>query len=445
MQHVWLFLDGWFFGPVAARRGWGAFALRMLRYPYAVVRDVTQGEISLRAMGLVYTTLLSVVPLIAFFLSVLSIFGLEEKLGPWVYELVKPLGEQGAELVTRDIMQFAGKAGSGAFGAIGFALLVWTAIGTISRVEDSFNFLWRITQARSFARRMVEYLTLLVIGPLLLISFYSLSQSAFSSAPVQEVARLPLLQRALTLGLPHLVVSAFFTVLYLLIPNTRVQLRAALLGGLLAGVLWVTVGRIFTTFVVLSTRTTFVYTGFASIIAALLWTYSSWLILLIGAQLSFYIQNPTYLRLGTRPLTLSSEDRDELALAVMYLVCHAHLRGEGLWQLPALAAELDVPGVALSRTAEALTRAGLLLTTEDGQLVPARDAGQIPVQDVLETARHQGGGQLRRTTRIPAVEQLLSGLDESRRTATAGLSLRDVIEAPRALVLTPRARPSRGG
>jgi membrane protein len=438
MQHVWLFLDSWFFGPAAAQRSWGGLALRLLRYPYAVVRDLLEGEISLRAMGLVYTTLLSVVPLIAFALNILSVFRMSHALQPLVHEFFLPLGEQGATLVTSDIMQFAARAGTGVVGLTGFALLVWTAIGTIARIEDSFNFLWRIERARSFTRRMVEYLTLLVIGPLLLFSFLSLSQTAASSVPVQEVARLPLAQRILTTGMPYLMVSGFFTGLYLLIPNTKVQLRAALLGALVAGVLWVVVGRMFTAFVVYSTRLTFVYAGFASIIAALLWSYSGWLILLAGAQLSFYIQNPAYLRLGTRPLTLSGEDREELALAMMYLVGNAHLRGGRLWQLPALAAELDVPGVALSSTAQALTHAGLLLTTEDGRLAPARDIGQIPVLEVLKTARHQGGGQLRRITMIPAVGQLLTRLEESRRTATVELTLRDLVETPRAVVLAPR-------
>ncbi len=101
-------------------------------------------------------------------------------------------------------------------------------------------------------------------------------------------------------------VTAFFTALYMMIPNTRVHWRAALTGAVVGGVLWAAVGKVFTALVVYSTRLTIVYAGFAFVVAALLWTYFGWLIMLAGAQLSFYVQNPAYLRLGLQQLRLSS-------------------------------------------------------------------------------------------------------------------------------------------
>src|SRR4029077_16199705 len=279
-------------------------------------------------------------------------------------------------------VQFANHVSSGIVGSLGFALLAWTLVGTIKKVEDSFNFLWHVEQPRSFARRIAEYTTLLIAGPVLLVGFISLTNSALGSAPVQEVVRWPLLQHlrgsAIALA-PYAMVTAFFTAAYMLIPNTRVHWRPALTGGLVAGVLGPGVGKIFPAFVLSSPRLTIVYAGFAFVVAALLWTYFGWLILLAGAQLSFYVQNPAYLRLGLQELRLSSVELEQLALKLMYFVGRSHVGGGRLWSLNRLSNELGLPGIAVAQMATALERAGLLIVTEDDELVPARDIGGIGV------------------------------------------------------------------
>src|SRR5207302_1311579 len=192
--------------------------------------------------------------------------------------------------------------------------------------------------------------------------------------------------------------------------------RAALTGALVGGVLWAAVGKTFTAFVVYSTRLTLVYAGFAVVVAALLWTYFGWLILLAGAQLSFYVQNPAYLRLGLQPLRLSAAELEELSLRLMYFVGRAHAAGSRLWSVSRLAAELGLPGIAVAQMATSLERAGLLVVTERGELLPARDIRNIRVQEILDIARRQGSGHVApHQLPIPAVDRLLAGLDEARR------------------------------
>lgn len=438
MQYLWALLDSSLFGPAAVGPSKLARLLRVLRYPYAVVRDLTAGEISLRAMGLVYATLLSLVPLVAFVFVILRFFGARQELAPILYEFFSPLGDQGARQLTSAVTQFADRVSSGVFGSVGIGILAWTLVGTIKKVEDSFNFLWRVEQARGFARRVFEYFTLLLVGPLLLVTFIALTHAALSSASVQEVVRLPLTQRLMGTGLklaPYVMVSAFFTALYMFIPNTRVSWRPALIGALVAGVLWAAVGKMFTAFVVASTRLTVVYATFASIVTALLWTYSGWLILLAGAQLSFYVQNPAYLRLGLKDPRLSSEEREHLALELMYLVAQSHVLGGRLWTVSELEAQLEVPGIAMGRMVSTLTRAGLLLATEDGRLVPARDIGHIRVMEVLDVARTEFGGSIVHTA-VPPVDQLLARIDESRRHRCGDLTLGDLVEAPQPAAVT---------
>jgi membrane protein len=441
---IWAFLDWCFFGPASMRAGLGGAALRVLRYPYAVVRDLLRGEINLRAMGLVYTTLLSLIPLLAFSFAILKLFGGHRDLEPIVYEFFRPVGGAAATELTRRVLQFANHVSSGIVGSLGFALLAWTLVGTIKKVEDSFNFLWHVEQPRSFARRIAEYTTLLIAGPVLLVGFISLTNSALGSAPVQEVVRWPLLQHLRGTGIalaPYAMVTAFFTAAYIMIPNTRVHWRPALTGALVAGVLWAAVGKMFTALVVYSTRLTIVYAGFAFVVAALLWTYFGWLILLAGAQLSFYVQNPAYLRLGLQQLRLSSVELEQLSLKLMYFVGRTHVAGGRRWTVNRLATELGLPGVAVAQMASALEQAGLVIVTDYDELIPARDIGRIGVYEILEIARNQRSGHVApRDVQIPPVDRILTNLDEARRRGCGELTLRDLVdEAPRpALHLTSR-------
>ena len=433
---IWAFLDWCFFGPASARPGILPGIVRILRYPYAVIRDLWRGAINLRAMGLVYTTLLSLIPLLAFSFAILKVFGAHRDLQPIVLEFFRPVGGTAAQELTSRVMQFADRVSSGVVGSVGFALLAWTLLGTIKKVEDSFNFLWRVDQPRSFARRIAEYLTLLVIGPLLLVGFIGLSHIALASAPVRLAESLPPLQKLTSAALvlaPYAMVSALFTVLYMFIPNTRVRWGPAVTGALTAGVLWAAVGRIFTSFVLYSTRLQIVYAGFAFIVAGLLWTYLGWLILLAGAQLSFYVQNPTYLRLGLQELQLSCVELEQLALKLMYFVGRTHLTGGKRWTVNALSDELGLPGIAVAQMAGTLEKSGLLIVTEADELAPARDIGRITVNEILEIARNERSGHFApRSLSIPAVDRLIAALDEARSARCSELTLRTLVEeAPR--------------
>ena len=159
---------------------------------------------------------------------------------------------------------------------------------------------------------------------------------------------------------PYVLVSALLTVLYIAIPNTRVRLRPALIGGVAAGMVWAAVGRYFSEFVLYSARLTLVYAGFAIMIAALLWTYFGWTILLLGARLSFYAQNPGYLREGLSEPRLSGADIERLALGIMYLIAERARDHRPPWGVSELAMRLEYPDVALARICRGLAAAGYL-------------------------------------------------------------------------------------
>ena len=381
-------LERWLFAPftgrVAANR-----ARRLVQYPYALLRDLLGGQLNLHAMGLVYATLLALVPLVAFSFAILRVFGAHRELEPLIYEFFRPMGAAAGGL-TQKVMDFADRVRGGIVGSVGLGLLIWTLVGTLKKVEDSLNFVWHVELPRSFMRRIAEYLALLVIAPLLIGALIGMAHMPQVGSSMKLISGLPLLSQALRAALalaPLVVISGAFALVYSLIPNTRVRPLPALIGGLGAGLLWIAVGTVFTTIVVYSARLNIVYAGFAIFIAALIWIYFGWLILLLGAQLSFYVQNPSYLRVGLREPRLSNAETEQLALGIMYLVARSHLQGGERWSVNALAAELQVPGVVVTRLADALEAAGLLVTTERETLVPGRDAGRIRLHDILGVAR----------------------------------------------------------
>jgi membrane protein len=429
----WNWLDRYLFGEYSEGTTPGALTLRLLRYPYALLRDLSRGQINLYAMGLVYATLLSLVPLIAFAFAVLKAFGAHRELAPIIYEFFKPMGEASANEFTNKVMEFADSVSTGVVGSLGLALLLWTLLGTIKKVEDGFNFLWRVEHARSFARRVTEYVALLIVGPIVAVSFIGLSHNALDTASAGFGRYVPFFDRMTGWAIevsPYFMVATIFTAVYMFVPNTKVKWKPALIGGVTAGILWAAVGKLFTALVVFSTRLTIVYAGFAIIVAALLWTYFGWLILLVGAQLSFYVQNRNYLRLGLTELRLSAVQRETLTLKVMYLIGRSYHDGKTRWSVDSIAHELGMPGIAISRIVNALEAAHLLTLADDERLLPARDLGNISIQEIMDIARNEKAGQVSsRTLKLPAVDALSGKMDDAWRKSCGEMTLRDLIDA----------------
>lgn len=410
-------------------------ALRILRYPYALMRDLWRGDINLRAMSLVYTSLLSVVPLMAFSFSIFKGLGVHRDLEPLIYEFFRPVGDNATELTAR-VMGFVDNISSGVLGSLGLAFLLFTVISTIQKIEESLNFVWRVERPRSFARRISEYLSLMVVGPILVVAVLGMTASVGDSTLMNRMESLPVIGDVLAaLGrlTPYVVVTAVFTFLYMFIPNTRVHVKCALIGGLVAGILWVMVGAAFAAFVVYSSRLALVYSTFAILVIALIWIYLAWLILMVGSQLSFYVQNPQYLRRGQQEVRMTAALCEQLALNVMYLVGYAFRSGEPGWTTAKMSMRLEVPSALLATVVRSLESAGLLVVTEDERLMPGRDLSDIDLNQIIDAARrHHRGEPVLHVRGTPVAERLATVIELALRERLEGKTLRDLVETPAA-------------
>jgi membrane protein len=272
----------------------------------------------------------------------------------------------------------------------------------------------------------------MILGPILLAVALGLLGSAQRSPFMQWVnAVAPLAEIFGVLGqiVPYLIVTAVFTFMYAFIPNTAVKFRAALIGGVTAGIIWALVGKVFAAVIVYSSQLVAVYTGFAIVLTTLIWVYLSWLILLIGAQLAFYVQFPQYLRHGQEAIELTGSDCERAGLSIMYLVGRDYREGR-FWNAVRLAAELDVPSTALAPVLARLERGGLIMATEEEQLVPGRDPERILLSDVLDALRNLPIGRLTVEAHgVAAVTQVMCDAESAMRERLGKRSLKDLIVA----------------
>ncbi len=430
-QKFWSLLDHTLFGQHSEGNAPQARLLRVLRYPYAIIRDLIDSELTLRATSLVYITLLALIPLIALAFAVLKAFGQQGELEPFLLEFFQPVGDGGPELVHR-LMHFAAGVNVSLVGVLGLALLLWTLVGTVNRVEESMNYVWRVQRARSIPRRVVEFVTLVTLGPLVVVAVIGFSKIAIDSvANAHDFSFSAQAAHVAIRFAPYGIVIGLFTAIYMMLPNTRVRFWPALGGGIAAGTFWVAIGKGFTGLVIHSSRLTLVYAGFAAVVAVFVWTYVGWLILLAGAQLAFYLQNPNYLRLGHAVLRLSNSEQERLALDIMARVAQGHRAGEPPWTVEQIGRALALPGIAIADMTEHLERAGLLAQADDCKLFPGREISGITLAEIITTARTRSTGhELHPRLSTPAVRQLQEEMERAWRSACGDRTLADLIEAP---------------
>lgn len=373
---------------------WQSIPLKALRIGYVVARDLAEGHLNLHAMSLVYTTLLSLVPLLAISFSVLKAFGVHNQLEPLLLNTLAPLGAMANEITER-VLGFVDNMKVGVLGAMGLGLLVYTAISVVQKIEVAFNELWRTNRTRPLARKFADYLSVLLIAPVLIFSAVGITASLQSTAIYQQVATFPLLGWLLAnVGriVPELIVIAVLTFAYAFIPNTKVRISCALIGAVVAGCLWIIAGTAFAEFAGSASSYTAIYSAFATAILFIIWLYVNWLIVLIGASIAFYVQHPAFVSLTEGPPTLSPRQGDRLTLAIMASIGRTYYHAAPAPSVEGLARQLEVAEMNVQSIIETLQTASLVTATANDPptYIPARPLETMSIKDVLDAAHRRG-------------------------------------------------------
>ena len=405
------------------------------RVLHMLVRELLGGQLNLRAMSLVYTTLLSVVPLLAVSFSVLKGFGVHTRIEPFLYELMSPLGSQGIEVANR-LVGFVDNIRVGVLGSVGFAFLIYTVISLLQKIESAFNFVWQVDRMRTISQRFSSYLSVVLIGPVLIFSAIGLAAAILNSELAQRLISIEPLGSLIVYSgrlVPYFLVCLAFTFVYMFIPNTRVQLRAALVGGVIGGALWATAGWGFATFIASSSKYAAIYSSFAILILLLIWLYLSWLIMLVGSQIAYFVQYPKYMTLHRVRFVLSNRVRERLALQIMYLAGYNFYHGVQPWNLDALVERLGLPGEPVHRVIEILVNAGYLIeiaSEEPPVYLPVHDIETMQLADLLTAVRKAGEDRFLNDAQLQsldAVDLLMSQVDAGYRDVAGRRTVKDLV------------------
>ena len=391
------------------------FWVRML---HVVSVEVINGNLRLRALGLVYTSILSLVPLMAFAFAVLKGFGVQNKLQPLLLNLFSALGPKGVE-ITGKVIDFVNNVKAGVLGTLGLVMLLFTVVTLVRKVEEAFNVVWRVREPRGFVEGFGHYISVIMVGPLLLVTALGLTATVSSPTAVAHItdyAPVGALLVACAKLLPYLFVIGAFTFIYMFVPHTHVQLRAAFTGAVFAGILWELSGWAFATLSVSSTRLTAIYSGFAILVMFMIWLYVSWTIVLVGSLVAFYAQNPELVRHGLKRGEVGGRTMERVALHIMYLIGRAYEENHTPWSREQLARRLHLPTDIILDVLDRLRQRGLimLISGKIRRYIPARDMGTIPLRDVIlavrqNSAKHGDADRHMKTVTQP--EEIIQRLD----------------------------------
>ena len=380
--------------------------------------DLLDGMVSLRAMSLVYTTLLSIVPLLAISLAQLKSFGIHYQLEPTLVSLLAPLGESSVELASR-IVFFVDNVKIGVLGGLGLALLVLTTMSLIQKVESSLNYTWRLQHVGNLVNRVVNYSSVLLVVPALMFTAVAISASSQSSLISYLSTHIPDTDMLAGIGgrfiSYFLIIGAFFFV-YLVVPNTRVNRLSAFLGAIFAGILWKITAVLFGWFISYSTNYTAIYSSFAIFLMLIIWMYLAWLIVLSGSSFAYYHQYPQRLNWRRGDFHLSGRMREQLVFQLMVNIARHHDRESTLsTTLDNLARYQRVPVEVIRRMISSLEADGLVTLSKDRprRYLPARTTEDIRLVEILRSARRAEDNRQRGSLYCePAVAAILEKMND---------------------------------
>lgn len=389
----------------------------------ALVRSLRLGHVHYRAASLSYISLVSIVPGLAVTFSLLNTFGQQEQLRPVLLNLLHPLGPE-SQILVNQLLDSARAVNVGILGFFGILSLLWMIFSMVGGIESAFNEIWRVRSSGSSFRRIGEFLSLALLGPVLVFSGVGLVIERIEPFLTSEFdPRVKEFLQPMFTWSSHVVsvllVSGIFTLVYLYIPRTRVDWRAALFGGLLGGCGWKITGYWFGTFIVQSASYHAMYSTILIFILFLMWLQFSWMALLIGGEASMYFQNPHRLHGDFEFKDLPRPEQDAITLSILALINDAFCRQGDEWTLARLSESTSAPSDMVLTCVDQLKAAGFLDETNrnPATYIPARELSSMTIAVVLENLAQANqdaqSGWRHKKFGVPGIRTWLEAKDES--------------------------------
>jgi membrane protein len=361
------------------------FAVQLLRTGHLVFRGIKEDNLPLHASALTLGTLISMVPIMAITFSMWKGLGagdqdVEAMLTEWMEDM--PMEFQ--DFVMQMLDQYA-QVNVAAMGGIFLVVVLFIVIKMLGSIEDAFNRIWYISTSRNILRKVSNYISILVIVPILIVA--SSAATALVDAYLREQwESVAFVYRSLLRLGPVFGAWLAFSFLYMFVPNTRVKVAPGLISGLIGAMIWLSWQTIYINFQVGVSKYNAIYGTFASVPIFLGWLYVSWIIVLLGAEIAFALQNSTTYQLERAASGASAKSKLMLAIGIIKRAAQAQEPGASVFESDAYAQEKQVSIRLVNEMVRVLERAGLMgaLADQPGCYALLKAPDRIQLKDIVD-------------------------------------------------------------
>ncbi|MCX6260950.1 MAG: YihY/virulence factor BrkB family protein [Bacteroidia bacterium] len=376
-----------------------SFVIRQLRIIVLAARGFMNDRVQLRASSLTLYTMLSLIPFVAIAFGIAKGFALDQKL----QELLVNEFKSQPEVLTWILNQAnsAIQATSGGYIAgIGLIILIWSVMSLLDQIESSFNHIWQIDASRPWLRKFTDYIAIMIFAPIFLI--LSSSITVFVSTELSDfMARSSILEffKPIIMFLiklaPYVLTWIALTILFVIMPNTKVRLVPALVSAIITGTILQILQWLYIDLQFGITKLSAIYGSFAAIPLFIVWVQSSWIILLLGAELSFANQNVSRYEFESEALNVSSYQKRALILMIMNMIIRNFTVGEKPISSENISKSLKVPVRLVRDILQDLTGSNLVSVIHENEheerlYQPAMDINKLSVSFVLNKLDKKG-------------------------------------------------------
>ena len=373
-----------------------SFIFRQLRIIVLAARGFMNDKVQLRASALTFYSLLSIIPVVAIAFAIAKGFGLDQNLQQLVAKEFQTQPEVLDWLlsVATNALQ---KTRGGPIAGVGIIILFWSAMSLLDQIESSFNHIWQIRSSRPWYRKFTDYLTIMLIAPVFLIlssSITVLDLSDFiSRSSILDFLK-PIFNFLLKFA-PYVLTWFALTVLYIIIPNTKVKFVPALVSGIIAGTVLQILQWLYIDLQFGISKLSSIYGSFAAIPLFILWLQASWIILLLGAELSFANQNVSRYEYESEALNVSQYQKKALVLMIMNMIIRNFTVGEKPISAEDISGKLKIPVRLVRDILQDLNNAGLVSVIHENEheerlYQPAMDINKLSISYVLNRLERKG-------------------------------------------------------
>ena len=417
-----------------------AFFIKYLRIILLSSRGFMRDKCQRSASVLTYYSLLNIVPVVAVAFAIAKGFGLEKIIEKQILQIADKANWQAD--ITTQIISFSHKlldqARGGLIAGVGVVLLFWTVISILGKIEESLNDIWEVKKSRTLVRKFGDYIAMMVFAPVLLIISSSATVLVASQVKVvvNKIALLGVFSKVIFLLLsllPYVSIWILLTMLYLVMPNTKIPIRSAILGGITAGTITQIVQWIYIKFQIGAASYGAIYGSFAALPLFLAMLQMSWMIVLFGAQIAH--ANEHYETFGFYPdyTRMSASSKKLLMLRVFHLLTKKFSLGEKPLSAHQIAHTLEIPVRLVRQLLHELSEVGLVVETSKGiksevAFQPGRTIENITVKFALDEYEKYGITKIPddRSDEADKISKCLQEISETIERSPANVRLKEI-------------------